>query len=90
MLREIIVGRGPEVDYLVPGDPYVSVQHCAIMEDTRTGAHWVKDLGSDNGTFIVDRFARIHKLPMCGLQRLQQGDRIRVGRTILPFTELQG
>ena len=65
-----IVGRHPSGDVIVD-DPTVSRRHAEIV---RTPDGWaVKDLDSKNGTFVNQRNIRDQ------LQRLEDGDEIRLG-----------
>ena len=85
----VIVGRGPETR-MAPGGPdelliladdgWLSKRHARIE---REGDEWViSDEGSRNGTFVNgERVAR---------ERLADGDRIEVGRTLLLFSRRMG
>jgi serine/threonine-protein kinase len=71
--HSVIVGRGPRSDINLPNDPYVSRAHFSLdWDDT---ACWVSDLNSHNGTFLNDKNVQ--------RARLRDGDRIRVGWTVL-------
>lgn len=73
-----IVGRDDVVDIILD-DPGISRRHSEIRV-THDGPHLVtsiRDLDSTNGTFVNgERIAR---------QRLENGDRITVGRTSITF-----
>jgi pSer/pThr/pTyr-binding forkhead associated (FHA) protein len=56
-------------DFILPGDPLISDQHCFIEE--QAGDILLTDYGSGSGVFV-----RIK-----GEQELDQGDEILVGRT---------
>jgi pSer/pThr/pTyr-binding forkhead associated (FHA) protein len=75
----LIFGRGPGADVVVPDD-YASPRHCLISY--RLGRYFVEDLGSTNGTRIV-RAGR--EIKVYGPTPLLPGDRVRIGRTILPW-----
>ncbi len=70
---------------LSPYDPqgYVSRNHAAVA--SRRGTHHLIDLGSTNGSFVNDQRLAPH-IP----RRLQDGDRIRLGRVVLEFREKGG
>jgi hypothetical protein len=74
--EEVIIGRLVSSTLCV-GDPSVSRQHCVILTE-QTG-HRIRDLGSNNGTFVngkrVDDGA------------LLDGDKIRIGDTVFHFAE---
>jgi hypothetical protein len=72
--RPVTVGRAPDCD-LVLADPTVSKHHCELRPE---GADVVLvDLGSTNGTRVND--VGVHD------RVLIDGDRIRVGATVLRF-----
>ncbi|MEY2567645.1 MAG: hypothetical protein QOE35_2174 [Actinomycetota bacterium] len=74
--ERLTVGKDPENDVAVPGDPTVSRLH-AVLE--RFPAGWcVTDVGSSNGTFLNGE-------RIWAQQRLRHGDEVRVGRTRLLF-----
>ena len=72
MNREIIVGRSSDLDMVLVED-MVSRRHAKINStDTEV---WIQDLGSTNGTFVNgEKVTR---------SRLQEGDRILVGTSII-------
>lgn len=72
--REITLGRGEDCVVSLQGDSYASSLHARVF--ARSGEVWIEDLGSTNGTFVNDR--RLE-----GPLRLQRGDRVRVGGTVL-------
>ncbi len=77
--KEIVIGRGSELDIVLVED-MISRRHAKIV----TGEDYVilQDLGSTNGSFVNGE--RIRK------QRIQEGDRILLGTSILklvPFKE---
>ena len=73
--EEVIMGRALEADVRV-NDTQVSRQHARI-ESTEDGEYFVKDLDSRNGTFLNGR--RIRR------EKLENGDKITIGETILRF-----
>jgi hypothetical protein len=75
--RAITVGRRLETDLSIPWDAQVSGFHAELQ---RRGGEWtVEDDGlSTNGTFVGEQ--RAH-----GRQRLRDGDRVRVGQTVLAY-----
>lgn len=75
------LGRRPEMDLSIQWDSEVSGLHAELQG---LGGEWtlVDDGLSKNGTFINDQ--RIG-----GRQRLRDGDRIRVGRTVIVYNAAQ-
>jgi predicted component of type VI protein secretion system len=80
--KTITVGRRHETDLVIGWDGQVSGLHAELQ---RRGGEWtIEDDGlSTNGTFIGE--TRIK-----GCQRLRDGDRIRVGRTVLAYNAATG
>lgn len=78
----VVFGRTPKADVDVD-DPYVSARHCRIGRTN--GEWWVEELGSTNGTYILRRGGRMEKMSLGGLTRLYPGDRVKIGRTVLPW-----
>lgn len=78
----VTIGRDEEVDVTLPWDGSVSSVHAELV---RLGVRWlISDEGiSRNGTFVNDQ--RVH-----GRRRLRHGDLIRVGATVLTFSETPG
>jgi pSer/pThr/pTyr-binding forkhead associated (FHA) protein len=72
----LVLGRQKDCDCLID-DPLLSRHHCRVSVDEK-GDFWLEDLGSTNSTFLNSR-----KLQEKG--RLQYGDRIVIGNTILRF-----
>jgi hypothetical protein len=75
------VGRRPEMDLSIPWDSEVSGLHAEL---DYPGGEWtiVDDGLSTNGTYVnTERIS--------GRQRLRDGDRIRVGRTVLVYRAAQ-
>lgn len=72
------IGRATGADFIVD-EALVSRIHCRLEAD-RDGVV-VIDLGSRNGTFVNDQ--RIERT------RLKPGDRVRVGRVELTFTDVR-
>ena len=76
---DVILGRALEADVRV-NDTQVSRQHAKILtvkEVSSTEAYFVQDLDSRNGTFLNGR--RIRR------EKLENGDKIAIGDTILRF-----
>jgi hypothetical protein len=71
------LGRRPEMDLSISWDSEVSGLHAELQG---FGGEWtiVDDGLSTNGTFVNDQ-------RISGRQRLRDGDRIRLGRTILAY-----
>jgi hypothetical protein len=68
--RQVIVGRDPDADVVVP-DPDVSWHHCELHSE---GQHWqLADLHSTNGTWHSN--GRIEQLALVGPTRIRVGER---------------
>ncbi|AHH15256.1 FHA domain-containing protein [Nocardia nova] len=78
----ITIGRSPQADLALSWDAEVSRLHAAVEY---LGAHWtiVDDGLSRNGTFVNGE-------RLAGRRRLETGDRIRVGTSILSFHDYTG
>src|SRR5580765_8702629 len=75
------IGRAPENDVVLP-DPNVSRQHLVVWATPR-GA-FLRDLGSQNGTYIAGR--RIGSGP----EAIPAGARVRIGVTEIQIEVRQG
>jgi pSer/pThr/pTyr-binding forkhead associated (FHA) protein len=73
LATSMTIGRGPECELLID-DTYASSQHARLFG--KNGSWYVEDLGSTNGTFVNDQ-------KLAAPAMVQQGDRIRVGTTML-------
>ena len=74
--RPLSVGRRAEMDVAIVWDPKVSSLHAELA---CVGGEWtVTDVGSTNGTFLNDERIKERR-------RLRDGDRVRVGSTVLVF-----
>jgi len=71
---EYTIGRAESCSISIT-DPGMSKVHCRVVG--REDEWAVQDAGSKNGTFVNDK--RIRR------RRLEDGDMIRVGRTLLEF-----
>ncbi|NKY50239.1 FHA domain-containing protein [Nocardia vermiculata] len=80
--QRITIGRSPQADLALAWDAEVSRLHAAIEY---LGAHWtiVDDGLSRNGTFVNGE-------RLAGRRRLEAGDRIRVGTSMLSFHDYTG
>jgi len=72
--EEVTVGRSPGCAVSLEDDTFVSSIHARVF--LRNGELWLEDLGSTNGTWLNNDRVR-------GLERLQRGDRVKIGSTIL-------
>jgi pSer/pThr/pTyr-binding forkhead associated (FHA) protein len=72
----IALGRQKECEFVID-DPLLSRRHCLITADSR-GDFYIEDLNSTNATLLNSRKLRKKS-------RLQYGDRIVAGNTILRF-----
>lgn len=70
----LTIGRTQENAIALGADEYASARH-ARVEPLRDGV-WIVDLGSTNGTYVNEQ-------PVEGRERLQDGDVVRVGETLL-------
>jgi pSer/pThr/pTyr-binding forkhead associated (FHA) protein len=75
--KPITIGRRAETDLSIPWDGEVSGLHAELQ---RLGGEWtvIDDGLSTNGTFVNGE-------RISGRQRLRDGDRVRVGRTVLAY-----
>jgi pSer/pThr/pTyr-binding forkhead associated (FHA) protein len=71
----VTLGRA-EDNNIILADPEVSTHHARLLWDSPSGAFFLEDLGSVEGTYINER-------PIVGPHRLHDGDEIRLGNTIL-------
>ena len=69
-----LLGRASDNEIRL-NDPGISRRHARI--ETAGDSYLLRDLGSTNGTFVADQRIANH--------RLQEGDRIRLGSTVLIF-----
>ncbi len=68
-------------------DRYASPHHCRAWR-TPEGVYWIADLGSTNGTYIVKPFGT--SLRVTTPSRVEPGDSVMIGRTVLPWTTKKG
>ncbi|HVJ17637.1 MAG TPA: GGDEF domain-containing protein [Polyangiaceae bacterium] len=71
------LGRLPENDIVLEDGP-VSRHHAVVERDLAAGCWVLRDLNSKNGTFLNDR-------PLAGQAPLRNGDRVKIGYTILKY-----
>ncbi|MGH9296674.1 MAG: FHA domain-containing protein [Acidimicrobiales bacterium] len=76
--EEVTLGRSPGCAVPLEDDTFTSSVHARVFH--RGGEFWLEDLGSTNGTWLNEE--RVRDGPM----RLQRGDRMKVGSTILEVT----
>lgn len=72
--EEVTLGRSPGCAVSLEDDTFTSSVHARVFR--RNGELWLEDLGSTNGTWLNNK-------RVTGLERLQRGDRVKVGSTIL-------
>lgn len=72
-----IIGRGEECDIRIL-DLMISRRHCQI--EWKQGSFYIKDLKSTNKTFLNKKLIE-------GEEKLEPGDSIYIGSTILLFTD---
>jgi pSer/pThr/pTyr-binding forkhead associated (FHA) protein len=70
------IGRGKDCGFQVH-DPLASAEHCRIVLNAREG-YFIEDTSSTNGTYVNAR-------KITQRMRLQYGDRIVIGSTIVRF-----
>jgi len=75
---DLVIGRASENDVILPDDAS-SGQHARVFKDS-SGANYVEDLGSINGTFVDN--VRIRDR-----QALKNGTKIRIGTTVMEYHE---
>lgn len=72
----LLIGRGHHCDFRI-AERSVSREHCRIV--ALDGAFWAEDLGSTNSSFVNDQ-----RIDRC---RLNDGDQLRIGKTVLKFLD---
>jgi pSer/pThr/pTyr-binding forkhead associated (FHA) protein len=72
--QEVTLGRSPGCAVPLEDDTFTSSVHARVYR--RNGELWLEDLRSTNGTYLND--SRVSEPT-----RIQRGDRIKVGSTIL-------
>lgn len=75
--EELTVGRAPTCGVSLPDDTFISQLHARLFR--RDQELWIEDLGSTNGTYLND-----HRVS--GPALIHEGDRVRVGQTVLEVT----
>ena len=77
--RSVTIGRRDEADVSLPWDPECSRLHAEL--ELRAGEWTISDDGlSQNGTWV-------NELRLYGRRRLADGDVVRIGRTLLTFSQ---
>ena len=77
--RSVTIGRRDEADVSLPWDPECSRLHAELQ--LRAGEWTITDDGlSQNGTWV-------NELRLYGRRRLADGDVVRIGRTLLTFSQ---
>jgi len=77
--RAVTIGRRPEADVSIPWDPEMSRLHAEL--EVRAGEWTISDDGlSQNGTWV-------NGIRLTGRRRLNDGDIVRVGRTLFEFCD---
>lgn len=72
--KPVVIGRGSDADFQIASRS-VSRSHCRVS--MRDGQLWLEDLRSTNSTYVNEE--RIER------QRLEDGDQVRVGKSVLKF-----
>lgn len=73
---QVVTLGSAEDNNIVLADPEVSAHHARIAWDSQSGAFFLEDLGSVEGTYVNER-------AIIGPHRLREGDEIRLGNTVL-------
>jgi hypothetical protein len=80
--RSVTIGRRDEADVSLPWDPECSRLHAEL--ELRAGEWTITDGGlSQNGTWV-------NELRLYGRRRLADGDVVRIGRTLLTYSQPGG
>jgi hypothetical protein len=78
-LRSVTIGRKDEADISLPWDPECSRLHAEL--ELRAGEWTISDDGlSQNGTWV-------NELRLYGRRRLADGDVVRIGRTLITYSQ---
>jgi pSer/pThr/pTyr-binding forkhead associated (FHA) protein len=87
VVKSITIGSAADCDLRVD-DQYASPRHCRIDQHD-DGTFTITDVGSTNGTWVrrLDRMLP-SRVPLGGFDRLRVGDIIRVGRTEIPWRNI--
>ena len=72
--NDVTLGRSPACVVVLANDSYASSVHARVYR--LDGEVWLEDLGSTNGTFINEE-------RLGDPVRLQRGDKVKVGSTVL-------
>lgn len=80
-VQQWVIGTAEGCDIRVV-DEYASAHHAVIFRD-RSGQHWIRDLGSTNGTYRIRDGLRTK---VDAAASLRPGDTVIVGRTSLPWS----
>jgi hypothetical protein len=72
--EEVTLGRSPGCAVSLEDDTFASSIHARVYR--RSGELWLEDLGSTNGTWLNDSKVDVP-------ERLQRGDHVKIGSTIL-------
>ncbi|RLP82050.1 FHA domain-containing protein [Mycetocola lacteus] len=88
-----ILGRKPDrtsdLDQVVAiGDPEGTVSKTHLRIEYQRGSVWVTDLGSTNGTHIIDDDGDDAQLPAGGRALVSQGARVRIGNRVFTLSTI--
>jgi pSer/pThr/pTyr-binding forkhead associated (FHA) protein len=90
---ETVVGRAPNIEVSLSGDPTISSQHVKVRLEQKEGGpedeqvFVLYDLASANGTFVGTRQNYREDSSRAYRHELHQGDYILLGETSLVFLE---
>ncbi|WP_030143511.1 RDD family protein [Mycetocola saprophilus] len=88
-----VLGRKPDrtsdQDQIVAiGDPEGTVSKTHLKVEYQRGSVWVTDLGSTNGTHIIDDDGDDAQLPAGGRALVAQGARVRIGNRVFTLSTI--
>lgn len=78
LTTQVITLGTDEENLIVLADPEVSAHHARITWDPESGAYFIEDLGSVEGTYVNEH-------AVVGPRMLEDGDLIRLGNTTMEF-----
>jgi hypothetical protein len=87
----IIIGRDPELANVVIPEPEISGAHARVWLDAGTGAPWIEDLESRNGTYLLKPDSPAGWVEVHERQALSKGDRFYLcGDELAMFEIVEG
>jgi len=87
----IVIGRDPDLANVVIPEPEISGAHARVWLDAGTGAPWIEDLESRNGTYILKPDTSSGWVEVHERQALSKGDRFYLcGDELAMFEIVEG